>query len=350
MAKGIIYKMTDSLRGPSTISASFVKGALNGVREYDKISQERLDRIMTECGLNAHVLKSEKGRVDSSVFAKLIDSLWNELDDEFLSLGKAVSKRGSFATMCQLAIGADTLRQALVRCSRIQLLFDSKPKLCLEEDGSGDLKLLLNGGYENSLEHAFLSEALLPVYHRFSSWLIGTAVILKEVCFSYPRPAYSDEYNVLFNCPINFDADYTGFVIDASSSQKEVVKSNLELRAFFESSPKVIFAAPQHDESFSGKIRIQLNDSQGNKLPTFEEVAEHFMITPQTLRRRLKDEGTTYKQLKENYRRDLSIYLLTKQSMAIKDISERLGFTETSAFQRAFKDWTGITPAEYRTK
>ena len=67
--------MNENLRGPSTISASFVKGALKGVRKYDKISQERLECIMTECGLNAHMLKSEKGRVDSSVFAKLIDSV-----------------------------------------------------------------------------------------------------------------------------------------------------------------------------------------------------------------------------------------------------------------------------------
>jgi len=71
-------------------------------------------------------------------------------------------------------------------------------------------------------------------------------------------------------------------------------------------------------------------------------------MTTKTLRLKLKNEGITYQKHKDVMRRDLAIHYLTKQNVPITKIAQRLGFSEPSAFNRAFKTWTGVTPGAYR--
>ena len=69
-----------------------------------------------------------------------------------------------------------------------------------------------------------------------------------------------------------------------------------------------------------------------------------------TLRRHLREEGSSFQELKDHLRRDLAIYHLGRDELAIQDIAEQLGFSEPSAFHRAFKKWTGLTPGAYRAQ
>jgi AraC-like DNA-binding protein len=217
----------------------------------------------------------------------------------------------------------------------------------MKEQANGTL-LYLHSDKRISVESAFLIESLLVIYHRFCCWLIEQAVTVKRVSVEYEEPAHAAEYRVLFTCSMEFKQGITGLLIDSSFLNQKVVKSNVDLTQFFEEAPAGILSRPQNDQSFSAKIRQILMHAQDEVTPTFQEIASSLAVTEQTLRRRLKDEGVTYKELKENIRRDLAVFLLTHNELAIKDVSARLGFAETSAFQRAFKDWTGVTPANYR--
>lgn len=72
-------------------------------------------------------------------------------------------------------------------------------------------------------------------------------------------------------------------------------------------------------------------------------------MSAQTLRRHLREEGSSFQELKDNLRRDLAIYHLSRNEISIQLIAEQLGFSEPSAFHRAFKKWTGLTPGAYRS-
>jgi AraC-like DNA-binding protein len=99
--------------------------------------------------------------------------------------------------------------------------------------------------------------------------------------------------------------------------------------------------------SWAGRVR-QLLRGNLDALPGLSEVAGQLAIHPQTLRRRLAGEGTSFKEIKNQLRRDTALHFLGKQGLSIEEIALRAGFSESSAFIRAFKGWTGVTPYHYR--
>lgn len=84
------------------------------------------------------------------------------------------------------------------------------------------------------------------------------------------------------------------------------------------------------------------------RLPEVCEVAARLAMSPATLRRRLQAEGTSYQRLKDAVRRDAAITSLVAGHEPIAELAARIGFSEDTAFHRAFRRWTGTTPGAYR--
>ena len=71
-------------------------------------------------------------------------------------------------------------------------------------------------------------------------------------------------------------------------------------------------------------------------------------MTPQSLYRQLKTSGTSYQKIKDNLRRERAISLLVDEGLSVEEVSHRVGFSESRSFSRAFAQWTGMTPRDYR--
>jgi AraC-like DNA-binding protein len=92
-------------------------------------------------------------------------------------------------------------------------------------------------------------------------------------------------------------------------------------------------------------LRSQLPDAW----PDLEQLAQELSVSGTTLQRRLQQEGLSYQRVKDDLRRDIAIDLLSSASLTVAEVAERTGFQETSAFHRAFKKWTGVSPGAYRS-
>ena len=84
------------------------------------------------------------------------------------------------------------------------------------------------------------------------------------------------------------------------------------------------------------------------KLPTAELMAERLNMSPRTLHRKLTAEGTSFQQIKDDFRRDLAIHYMGRQELTIDAIAALMGFQDNSAFYRSFKKWTGQSPGSWR--
>ncbi len=121
------------------------------------------------------------------------------------------------------------------------------------------------------------------------------------------------------------------------------------LKQFLQHSPADLLARPDGGDSLTSQIR-RLLGRDCRRWPDLDQVARQLHMSSQTLRRHLREEGGSFQQLKDHLRRDLAIYHLGRDELSIQDIAEQLGFSEPSAFHRAFKKWTGLTPARTGTR
>ena len=119
-------------------------------------------------------------------------------------------------------------------------------------------------------------------------------------------------------------------------------------REFLAGSPANLIVKYRDTSSLTERIRRLLRKGLGSELPSLEEVGDALAVTPQTLRRRLRDEGRGFQQIKDELRRDAAIEYLLHTPLPLLDIANRVGFSEASTFHRAFKQWTGVAPGEYR--
>ena len=102
------------------------------------------------------------------------------------------------------------------------------------------------------------------------------------------------------------------------------------------------------ESSIAARVKSLIGVDFQRELPSLQEVAERLHMTTPTLHRRLQDEDTSFRQLKEELRRDTAIRYLGQEELTTSQLAEIMGFSDSSTFHRAFKKWTGLTPQEFR--
>lgn len=305
-----------------------------------------INALLKKAGILANVLNEPKSRVTATQYSKLIQTIWLEMQDEYMGLGLEPSPIGSFAMMCHAVIHCPTLEKAYLRAYRFYGLFLHLPEIQLKVS-ENDAQIIVDDSKLNDPDR-FLIESILVIWHRFGSWLIGRRIHLLEASFRFEPPVNHAEYKRLFHCDIHFNADYTGLRFPIKFLHERITQNETTLRHFLTHSPANLLARPDEGNGLVAKIRSLIGTDLTQELPNFEFVAEQLHVSPQTLRRRLKEEGLTYQELKDQMRRDTALYFLERGDLSIQEVAEQLGFSEPSTFHRAFKKWTGITPGAYR--
>lgn len=101
-------------------------------------------------------------------------------------------------------------------------------------------------------------------------------------------------------------------------------------------------------EAAADAVRRCLSGELCNGQPTLEQIAPRLHMSPRTLHRRLDDEGTSFRQVLTDVRRELATRHLKERQLPVSEIAFLLGFSEASAFHGAFKRWTGNAPIAFR--
>lgn len=327
----------------NTIANHYVAMCIAGAKRQGY----NVDALLDDAGIAHDLLDENMARVYPDHFAKLYQKVARAMNDEFLGLANSPSRLGSFNLLSELLIHCNNLEQVLLKGANFYSLFDFSLQLGLEvhEDYCELTVTELIPGQD--VEH-FLVEIWLTVWHRLCCWLAGRRLPILEAHFAYAKPAHVQEYNLLFYCPLHFDQDKTVLRFDNSILQLPVIKQPEDLKDMLKNAPGNFLTKPNNTASVSAQIKQLLGTEFDREFPAFEQIADTLHNTTQTLRRRLKDEGSSYQEIKDQVRRDVAIFHLSQSKLSINDIAARVGFTEPSAFHRAFKKWTGVTPGIYR--
>ncbi|MFJ3878480.1 AraC family transcriptional regulator [Streptomyces sp. NPDC090077] len=330
--------------GRRTVTVHHVRALLAGARR----AGIDLVPLLQEAQVPPLLLGDDRARITPAQFARLFRALYRTTQDEFLGLSAVPSRPGTFAMMCHACLGCRDLGAAVERAAAFYGLFPGGPELALET-GGGQARFTVRNDFDGD-EEQFLTECVLAIWHRLCSWLVGRRIPLAQAAFAYPPPAHRDEYDGLFGCPVRFGAGRTEAVFDARWLTAPLVRDEAALDAMLRRAPFDLLSRPEYGTTVAEQVRRTLTRRlRGSpRLPELGEVAARLAVSPATLRRRLRQEGTSFQQLKDEVRRDAAIAGLAEGGEPIAELAARLGFSEDTAFHRAFRRWTGTTPGAYR--
>nr|WP_267244983.1 AraC family transcriptional regulator [Streptomyces sp. PR69] len=332
--------------GKRTITVHHVRAVLRGAQRHGLDTTP----LLQAAGIPPLLLGDDRARVTPDQFALLFRALYRATGDEFLGLGSAPSRPGTFAMMCHASLGCRDLGAAVDRGIAFYRLFPHGPDLALTADGEEATFAVRNDLARDG--ERFLSECLLIIWHRLCSWLIGRRIPLLRAGFGYPPPPHKDEYPLLFGCPVRFGEQATAVVFDAHWLRSPLVRDEEALQEMLRGSPFELLSRREYGTTCAERVRRALARSlvSSPRLPSLGELAARLAVSPATLRRRLQQEGTSYQQLKDAVRRDAAIAGLVEGREPIAELAARLGFSEDTSFHRAFRRWTGTTPGAYRNR
>lgn len=174
------------------------------------------------------------------------------------------------------------------------------------------------------------------------------AVPLKEVCFEHAAGESRKELLDFFGAPIRYSQESNKLVFDRDFLRERFFSSNALLYDILTNAMKTYFASASSQNSFVDTVCREITLLTGNELPSTEIIAKRLAMSPRTLRRRLAEDGYSFQEAKNLARERRAKYYLSQTNMPLSEIAFELGYSELSAFSRAFRSWVGKTPQSYR--
>ena len=174
---------------------------------------------------------------------------------------------------------------------------------------------------------------------------------LRPVAASLRRraPDPAEAYERFFGCTVRFGAEENAFVLSAKDADRPLPSANRQLAAVFDKMLTEELARIDKSDVVS-RARAAVLEHLSSGEGTAEDTAKQLHMSPRTLQRKLAEAKTTYLQLVDATRKDLALRYIEDPRRTVTDITFSLGFSQPSAFTRAFRRWTGLSPSDYRAK
>jgi len=297
-------------------------------------------------------LSVDGARMAFSDFARLCDHAAEALHDPNFGLhvGQSV-KAGHLGSEGVSLMSCTTVREMVERSTRYStLVFDACRNEFIERDDECVRywhSNLPGGASPGRLQ----DEMNLALWITLARWLTGRPdLALRWVSFRHPRPADVREHEALFRCPVQFGAEATALAFDTRYLELPLPQANVAVRRVMDALCERLLAeyGSITDPPWLAACRGAILRSFERGVPSLTSVASAVELGPSQLRAYLAMHGLTFRGLVDDLRRQLALGYVRDPAFKLVEIASLLGFSEQSAFQRAFKRWAGMTPGHYR--
>ena len=250
-----------------------------------------------------------------------------------------------FGLVGYVSKNSPTVEAALVGFCRHLHLYVSGAGAYLDRKGN---KAFLGYGIHQTLPDGAhqLEDAAVASAFTILGELCGKDWEANEIWFTHQRPRDIGPYRQIFQTQLRFDMEESGVLFNQELLRREVDGEDPELKRLLQK--QIDELEHSYREDFSEQVRRIMKSAILANRYSVEDVSSAFHMHSRTFHRRLKAEGTTYQELVDKVRFDISRQLLENSDTPISQITEVLGYTDTRALNRAFKRWSGSTPAQWR--
>ena len=172
-------------------------------------------------------------------------------------------------------------------------------------------------------------------------------VEIAYIQFQHQKPDYHTRYDEAFPCPIRFNSPYCSIAFKKQYLDFKLPKRSSYLHQLLTHHIEALFKKIKPAETLTNKVTTLVEKKLAKDNIDAEHIAEKLCMSRHTLYRKLKQEGISFHDLIDQIRKDKAYVYLDKNKHSLSEIAFLLGFSELSAFSRAFKRWTGSSPAKY---
>ncbi|WP_281556833.1 AraC family transcriptional regulator [Thalassomonas sp. RHCl1] len=326
---------------------SFIRRQLGSVLD----DSEQALALLARHDIPASALTTQ-GYIESEKLGSLANSVWRLLDDESAGASHKKLHVGTFKMLCHACSDCKTLRSVIHRTMTFFRLLSEEYQFALQVKGEEAIFTLehrppvreANGGAGND----YFILCLAIVFIRWFAWLIDQPIKLERVEFEFTPFAGQQDFETIFQSKVDFEQSNNRLVFASTLLNQAVVAEQEKLPALLISAPYCFLSHYQVQNSTAEQVRKILSQSENFSRMKLAQLAAKLHYSPATLTRKLKAENTSFMEIKDRTRKHRALTLLRTTEQAITSISYDLGFSEASAFTRAFKKWTGENPLEYR--
>ncbi|WP_295447579.1 AraC family transcriptional regulator [uncultured Thiodictyon sp.] len=300
------------------------------------------DALYLECGLDPAKLDDAKARYPVDQMRTLWNLAQQRIPDPCWGLAAGKDWRPTdYHALGYAFLASSTLEEALMRLARYY-------RIVIQDTG---LQITSNQDSLSVRSMHISTEAAIPTLQDAHMSLIlemcrevyGATLPLLEVQLSHP--SQSCDYEHYFGCPVRYDDDSSGLTFALSTVRKKLPAGNRDLA---NESDRIL---ADLDEFLTGpklthRVRQEICRRLPSGNPCAKDVARELALAPRTLQRKLREEGTTYKKVSEDVRKEVAQRYLKDGRHHLSEVTFLTGFSNQPAFSRAYKAWTGRNPSD----
>ncbi len=213
------------------------------------------------------------------------------------------------------------------------------------------VKLIKSHEVDFASNLTFITEVFLMGTHAIVEDLLNAPFHFKEVGLNYSAPPYAHLYSEMFKCTIKFDQPTSYYIIDDKFLRTPLPKSN---PINYRIAKKLCEEKQRQIQScLRGDIVVQVQEELAKHEGTIislETISETMGVSARTVRRKLSDKGTSFRDLYNQDRKRKALDYMHNSTLDTESIATLLGFSDTASFRKAFKRWMGVNPREYQEK
>lgn len=305
------------------------------------------ERFCERVSFDASLLQDAEARIHETELMRLMNEAAQYTDDDYFGLNQGrLTDIADMGILGYVMLHSATIADALQAYRRYHVILCSGYNLDWEELGE-DVCLRFYYPDSSRISRHCMEDMISSLYHLIVR-MSNRAVAVREIRFAHAGPADLGPYLDVFGVEPRFGGKDNYIRLGKEVLHDPILYSDPGLRKSFESIAEQIRSRLLGGTEFSDRVFRWILQSMPASFPTVQQTAAAFNMSTRSLQAKLKEENTSYNLLSAKVRKELAMEYLNKREHAIGEIAYLLHYSEPSAFQAAFKKWTGLTPGEYR--
>ena len=309
---------------------------------------EDTKELVQNLGLEGIGDREEHMRVPLVCYDQLWATLVEKTGNPLLSLkfAQGFSGQGQNHVFYLMILKCCNGLQILEKLCRYHDVMSNHLHLSIKEEGERVLLVLKSQG--TSLTQRLSVEAFSAVILGLLSHVSKNHILPQRIGFQHQAAGAVADYKKAYGLSPDFSAKENHLVFNRSVILEPLHPSDPKLLLAIESYVQNLLENITGNIGLAGRVKEILVDSLGGRLPTLQEVAKKMALSPRGLQQKLALEGSSFRKLVNEVRREMAVYWLREGTMSMGEITFMLGFAEQSAFVRAFHRYEGVAPVKFR--